>query len=130
LRHKIEFTRAGSPDVVITTYGTATLAGLNAYLEELSRDPRWQPGMTLLVDHRALDWKEITTDDLRARAQTLASLPTQPKHVAVVVGETVTFGLMRMLSTFTDDQTQRGVFYDIADGYAWLAAQALPAPLP
>jgi hypothetical protein len=129
VRHTIEFRQGGKPDAVITTHGTATPDGLNAYLTDLAADPRWKQGMTLLIDHRALDWSDITTADLRARAHRVATMPeaAHPTHVALVVGETVAFGLMRMFSTFVDDHIERGVFYDIAEAYAWLAAKTQPA---
>ncbi len=59
----IEF--GGSPhDVVVTTHGVATRDGFVGFNTDLVSDPRWRPGMAVLLDHSDLDTSQLTGDDV------------------------------------------------------------------
>jgi hypothetical protein len=127
VRHTISFREEGRPDVVITTSGTASLQGMNAYVDEIESDLRWRQGGTVLVDHRLADFSEITTADIRARGKRLAGTRPRlkPSRVAIVVTGRAAFGVMRMVDMFADDATERRVFYGVEEAYSWLAEPGL-----
>ena len=50
MKYTIDF--SGSPqDVTITTFGPASREGLVGFVQDLVDDPRYRPGMFILVDH-------------------------------------------------------------------------------
>ncbi len=113
-----------APEASVTTSGQATSQGFEAYLNELVDDPRWEPGMRVLVDHRALDPRHITADDLRACADLHVRLDDRvgPGDWAIVAGSSATYGLARMWPAFIDERLslRTKVFIDLDDARAWL----------
>ncbi len=107
--------------------GDVTLEGLNDWVQTVLDDPRYRPGLRVLVDHRGSRWQHLTTGQLRQRADDIARdaprLEGHEHRVALLAGRTVDYGLARMLRVFTDER--RGydfeVFYgDVDAARQWL----------
>jgi hypothetical protein len=115
----------GDPqDVTITTSGTATLAAFDAWIEEVLTDPRYRPGMKVLVDHRQVDGSNFTADDVRALADANIRNDSRigPSIVAKVMGEPYKYGLARMWQAYVEGRLalQTRVFYGIDEALEWL----------
>ena len=125
MEYTIEF--SGSPqDVTITTSGPASRAGLVGFVQDLVDDPRYRPGMFVLVDHLALDASTITGDDMRAQAERVINLEEElgPCKLAIVVPTPLAFGYARMYELHTaETQIHSRVVYTRTDGLAWLDAK-------
>jgi hypothetical protein len=66
MKHELRF--GGLPeDVLVTTRGTATVAGLDAVVSDLLADRRYLPGLLVLFDHSQLDWSALQPEDLLRR---------------------------------------------------------------
>ncbi|MGZ4403214.1 MAG: hypothetical protein ACXVRI_10255 [Gaiellaceae bacterium] len=71
----IEF--GGDPaEVTIETFGVASREGFIRLNIELVSDPRWRPGMAVLVDHTALDSSLLTGTDIDAISSPLSGSNT------------------------------------------------------
>jgi hypothetical protein len=125
LEYTIDF--SGSPqDVTITTSGPASRHGLVGFVQDLVDDPRYRPGMFVLVDHLALDATTITGDDIRAQADRVIKLEQQlgPCKLAIVVPTPLAFGYARMYELHTaETQVHSRVVYTRNEGLAWLDAK-------
>lgn len=118
----IEF--GGMPqDVTITTSGPASAEGLLGFVRDLVADRRFRPGMSILVDHLAVDPTPLTGADIRAQAQLVVELDELlgPCHVAIVVPNALAFGYARMYELHAaETQIHSHVFYSRAEGERWL----------
>lgn len=115
----------GDPeDVLATTWGVASLSELEAFTHELVDDPRTLPGMNALVDHRRLDWRSMSSAQLRTRANQLVAVSPRLAggRVATVVSGPSEYGIQRMTQAYVDDgvKHERAVFYTLDDARAWL----------
>lgn len=84
--------------------------------------PDYQPGMNTLVDLTAYTHQNDTAD-MRKIADFFLAHRDRVKgaRAAVVVSQTVSFGMVRMLQTFLDrTQMLLEVFYDLGEARAWL----------
>src|SRR5207244_5324682 len=67
---EFELTWGGDPeDLLVTTAGVATPEGILAYRRAINEDERLRPGLLILVDHRALDWSQMTTPQIRTQSE-------------------------------------------------------------
>lgn len=129
--HEIRF--GGEPeDVVLQTFGTASVDGLAAIARAGLRDPRFQPGLRVLIDHRHLDWRQMTTDDIRLRAERMAveeRLLFAGCRVAIVARGPAEFGVIRMLLTYAelDVDVDMEIFVTLEEARAWLCESARAA---
>ena len=130
-----EITWGGDPeDASITTWGTATIEGLGAWVQEGLSDPRYRPGMRILIDHSRLDWSGLTPADIHRRIELFAKEAGRSGHVsaAVVMRAPVDFGIARMEQALIEFQPEVqidfAVFFSIDEAREWL--RALPKPDP
>ncbi len=124
----------GDPeDVTVTAHGDVTAELVAEYTREALADPRSRPGMLILIDYRDADLSRLTQADLdqRLAAMTRDATPLQGGRLAIVVGQPVDFGIMRMLHQRGDLLLERAgidferhVFESIDEGRAWLATFA------
>jgi hypothetical protein len=123
VEYRIEF--EGTPqDVTITTSGPATAKGLIGFVTDLVASPRYRPGMSILVDHTALDARPLTAADIQALADAVVRLDEQigSSRAAIVVPDSLTFGFARMYEHHAEAaQVRSKVFYSRSDALAWLA---------
>ena len=122
MEYSIEF--GGAPqDVTVTTSGIGEAAVFVQFVEELVSDPRFQPGMAILVDHSALDTRALFAPDMRVIANEVLSRDDQigTSLVAIVAPAALTFGLARMWKAYTQAARLRSrIFYLRDDAIAWL----------
>ena len=135
--HEIRF--CGEPDEIedvhVTTFGTASVDGLAAMAQAGFDDPRFRPGARILIDHRHLDWRRMSSDDIRLRAERMAAEEAPLLagcRVAIVARGPAEFGVVRMLLTYAelDTDVELDIFPTLEQARAWLAAApAAAAPL-
>ena|SRR5450759_1828182 len=125
MEHEISW--GGDPeDASVTTRGEASLEGFYAWVQEGLSDPRYREGMSIIVDHRELDWSGISLQDVQARIE----LFKKDSHLlgriraAMVMRAAVDFGLARMYQAYVelqpDLQIEIGVFTSIEAARAWI----------
>lgn len=122
MNHTVEFDANGS-FVTITTFGDPTPAGFAAYLTDMLDDPKWQPGMPMLVDLTRLNISILSSDDVRSIVSAHKPFAERiaPSTIAAVVSEQDHYGLVRMFQMMSDEMLQnlRG-YYTVEEAMAWL----------
>jgi hypothetical protein len=116
VNHSIRF--ADPPTVVITTFGVASIAGLDAIVGDLLADPRYRPGLTLLFDHSQLDWSGLDPEDLVRRlhiALKEADL-IGPSRIAVVTADK----RIRKVRALRADEPSWQAFREVDEAWRWL----------
>jgi hypothetical protein len=118
------------PIAIVRTLGDAELEGWRRYHDDLLADPRFVPGMPLLVDHTDLDATGMTAGDARAIGDLVASyqaaLRNSPR--AVVVPDRFRYGMGRVAQHRADpDLHYSAVFYERAEAEAWLRGRLAPS---
>src|SRR5664280_1722674 len=107
-----EITWGGDPeDGCVTTWGTASIEGLNAWVQEGLSDPRYRPGMHILIDHRQLDWSRLAAADMHERVALFArdAVRLDSARAAVVMRSSVDFGMARMEQAYIDREPELGI---------------------
>ena len=125
-----EITWGGDPeDACVTTRGEAALEGFDAWVQEGLSDPRYHAGMSVIVDHRALDWSGVSLKDVQARLELFRRDTNRMGSIrtAMVMRAVVDFGLARMYQAYVemqpDLQIEIGVFSSIEDAREWIREQ-------
>ena len=128
-----EITWDGDPeDASVTTRGTATVDGLDTWVQEALSDPRYRRGLRVLVDYRQLDWSDLSSADVHDRIELYVKDSVRLDHarVAVVMGAPVDFGMARMEQAYAaidpELEIEIGVFWSIEKARQWLSEE--PAP--
>ena len=125
MEYSIQF--GGTPqDVTITTSGPGTGDGLTGFVRDLVNDPRFRRGMSILVDHLALDASPLTGADVKRQAELVNQLDETlgPCHVAIVVPSPLAFGFARMYELHAaETQIHSRVFYKRDEAVQWIDAQ-------
>jgi len=123
----------GDPeDASVTTWGSATIESLDAWVQEGLSDPRYRPGMRVLIDHSQLDWSELTPADIQQRIELFAKDAGRTGHIsaAVVMRAPVDYGIARMEQAFIElhpeVQIDLGVFFSVEEARKWLRTLAKP----
>jgi hypothetical protein len=123
-----EIVFGGDPeDVLATSRGTATVEGLDTLISEIRADPRFHPGMWVIIDESALDWTSMNASDLRRRADFVPAYleGAGDVRVAVVSPSPVGQGIHRQMEVFAG-----GFPFDFAvvptleEARAWLGPRA------
>jgi hypothetical protein len=117
MRHTLRF-ETEADAVLVTTSGTASLAGLDAVVVDLLADERYRPGLRLLVDHSQLDWSTLEAEDLLRRVNGVLKEADLigPSRIALVSADRRLEGAHGMRAT---DPPWR-VFADPDDARDWL----------
>jgi hypothetical protein len=122
VRYDIEF--GGHPqEVTVSVSGFATPSEFRQLYEELAGDPRFRPGMRILLDFRELDATRLDAWEARDIGRHLAGLESRygSASLAVVVPDTVTFGLTRLAELSASfEQIEVLVRYTLEDALRWL----------
>ncbi|MDX6414867.1 MAG: hypothetical protein QOH23_2277 [Gaiellaceae bacterium] len=125
MRHSIEF-GGDRRDVTVTTHGSATPEGFIQFNEELVDDPRFRPGMAILIDHSDLDVTPLTDVDIRAIAYCIVRLGERlgDSLAAVVAPSSLGHGLARASISFVRPTALRlETFRSADDALDWLDKQ-------
>ena len=111
---------------VIATWGpVVTDAALMDYQKSVWSDPAVR-GFDELIDFRGLDKIEVTTEGLEAVAYAAAGMDEQiePSRFAIVIRDTLSFGLSRMYEAFREmhakSTRQIMIFNQLEQALAWL----------
>ena len=111
---------------VVTTWGSiVTDAALMAYQKSVWSDPAVR-GFDELIDFRGLEKVEVTTEGLEAVAYAAADMddPSEPSRFAIVIGDSLSFGLSRMYEAFREmhekSSRQIMIFNDPKEALTWL----------
>lgn len=97
--YEIEFTDSGPFDVIVTTSGVPSLLELEAGRRRVLADPRFRPGMKVLIDHSHLEIPAGTSaEEVRMFAASHARdrAASCGYFLAAVAPTTLSFGLGRM----------------------------------
>ena len=122
MEHTIEF-GGELKAVTVTTSGRADRSGFFRFIEEIVSDPRFLPGMAMLIDHSALDASSLTSLDVKVIGELTGSLTDRlgASPAAVVVPDSLLFGLTRMGEAHVGPtQLRVGIFYSREEAIAWL----------
>jgi hypothetical protein len=117
----------GDPeDMLVTTYGAASVDGLTEMARTALGDPRFRPPMRILVDHRGLDWRAMSGDDVRLRADRVLDQEAHllaGSRLAIVPHGPAEFGIVRMLWGHIEAEIafDLGIFATIEEARSWLA---------
>ncbi len=120
----------GDPeDLLVTTHGNASVDGLSEMARTAFADPRSRRATRILIDHRGLDWRTMTADEIRLRAERLLDEEAHllvGRRLAIVPSGPAGFGVVRMMWSHieTDIAFDLGIFGTIEEARAWLAAGA------
>jgi hypothetical protein len=118
MRHTIRVET--DPDaVLITTSGTASLAGFDAVVADLLAHEEYMPRLRLLFDHSQLDWSAFEPEDLLRRVNGALKDGDLigPSRIALVS----TDPRMADARSLRADEPVWEVFDDLDDAQAWLA---------
>jgi hypothetical protein len=116
----------GDPeDVHVTTSGDASVADLDAMVQEGLTDPRFRDGMKILIDHSQTRWWALSNDDLRRRADLVIEDADALGHqkIAFVVGSEMDIGVTRRLQAFVAEieQLELEIFASLEAARDWLS---------
>ena len=124
MQHEIHF----GPDwAEIRTSGVASVAGIQAFGEALAADPRWRPGMDLIVNHTDLDVRPLGPEEMatlgrRARRK---EHPTRGfRRCTFVLPGKLQYGVGRMWQSFAEHSEPGKIqlFESLDAAHAWLRA--------
>jgi hypothetical protein len=125
VRWTVEF-EAEPHDVTVTTSEAATRQGFFEMLDELTCHPRWRPGMSVLLDHSALDAIPLDGLDIEAIAVRLNSLGSRFGNmlVAIVAPDAYTAGLAAVAIRFASPvEFSAQIFASHEEALAWLGEE-------
>jgi hypothetical protein len=109
--------------VVVETSGVAVRNGFTRFIDTIVDDPRFRPGMPVLVDHSKLDMQALTTADMQAVADVVINRNAKIGRslVAIVTPASVAYGLTRQFTAFADLADIRvRIFGSRAEAEDWL----------
>jgi hypothetical protein len=115
----------GNPeDVTIEFSGRVAVAEVLAAFDDLRAAPRYRKSLRIIQDHVAVDWSQISEDEIRDRAEAIVAYtePDECHAVAVVVDNVFGFALMRMREKYLAGRiaTVDRSFYDLESARGWL----------
>jgi hypothetical protein len=119
----------GDPEqLLVSATGVADPDGLDAWLEAVLADPRWQPPMRVLIDYRLLDWGQMTAAEIEERVEVIARQADRigASRVALVTDRKLDFGLLRMEEAQLEGRMRYevGIFRSTEEARAWLTESA------
>jgi hypothetical protein len=118
----VEFDRS-SGDVLVTTAGIANSDGFLRLNRALAADARFRPGVNILVDHTALDTRELTEDDLHEITGSFAAIRSRlgTSRLAFVISDrTAARQIDDIRANAQPLEAQSQEFYSRSDAMAWL----------
>jgi hypothetical protein len=108
--------------VTVTASGTSDLEGQLALFKDLVGDVRYIPGMPVLIDYSKLDERRASNSEVERLGRFIAELDAAfaDAKLAIVVPDTVAFGLGRMSQARINTRVQIRFFYDRDEAADWL----------
>lgn len=118
-------------DILIETRGEATTDDVKSLIADVMADPRYHPGVKILIDHSRLEGTSITSGDMPDLAAFVVARRDQVGEtaIAVVAPNQREYGLSRTWRTYAQPQLGNlvGVFYTRSAAEEWLARLPEPA---
>ena len=122
MKHAIEMEPDGR--FTVTTTGQGSAKGIIAFLDAIVSHPLWQPGNTILLDHRKLNIANITVEGIERVSHHFQKIGPQlgSGKIALVMKKDIDFGIARAweLTTEEDVDMQIGVYRSMDDARMWL----------
>jgi hypothetical protein len=117
----IHFGRAGEPVTAVVT-GTTDLTEQKRLYTEIANDPRYTVGAPILVDYSGIDERRAPTHEVESLGRFMARLEGKlgDAKLAIVVPDTISFGLGRQSSAWIDTPLRMSLFFDRSEALAWL----------
>ena len=113
-------------DLTITLRGVADALGARRLATDLAADPRFRPGLLILVDVTDLDTATVDDNELYADATAFIErdAAAAPGAVAIVAPDGDTFIKATHYRAYLGgSKSRREVFIDREDAIAWLRSQ-------
>ena len=108
----------------VTTHGQASVGGFKRFVDEVLSRADWRPGLDLLCDHRQLDFRPLSSEQVRIIAEASAAYDRAVGggRLAIVSSSEVGFGIVRMWEQLTDPDLEVSVrvFTSIEAAEPWL----------
>jgi hypothetical protein len=92
---------------------------------EIVGDPRFSPGMPILIDYRGLDERRAPNAEVERLSRFITSLDAQlgDSKLAAVVPDTVAYGIGRMSQAHIDSRLRIRIYFDHDEAVEWLGAE-------
>jgi hypothetical protein len=121
MEYVIQFDEEGQ-GVTATISGSSDLAGQISLIKDVVHDARYSAGMPILFDYSGLDERRSSAGEVQQLGQFVATLDEAfaDAKLAVVVPDTVAYGLGRMSQARIDTRLRMRFFYDRGEAEAWL----------
>jgi hypothetical protein len=121
----------GSPqDVAVTVSGTASRTEFRLLYEDIAGDPRFRPGLRILLDFTELDVTDLAGREADEIGRHLAGLEDSygAALLAVVVPDALTFDLARTAELSGGFERMKVLLsYDRDEALRWLESEPDPA---
>lgn len=107
--------------VITTGEGRVTFGEVRAHQDRLLNDPDFNPEFNQLIDARDVTEMTATPDEVKMVAQRALFSPKSRR--AFVVASSFTYGMARMLQTYSEmsePSSQMSIFGDRASAVKWL----------
>lgn len=108
----------------IKASGDAIVADIQSYNFYLINDPKWFPGINILVDHRDLITTHLSFGEIRSISKSVADVAKKLGNgrLALVVRTMMGYGLARMWQILTTDISHLNikVFRSIEHAEKWI----------
>jgi hypothetical protein len=131
VNYDIEFTESGPFEVVVTTSGEASGAEIEAGRRRVLADPRFRPGMSIMLDHSLLDNSGAEAHEVRGLASSLDRDRASSgfAYLAIVAPDAVTYGLGRMWESLASEEVESAVTVvrTREEAYVWIESQRATA---
>ena len=124
VEYDIDFDPESPFDVVVTTSGAFDPIDTAQFRERVLTDPRFLPGMNVLLDHTRLEFSDTRSIDVRQIAESAARrFPDSGLgRIAFVVPRGVGYGLFRMYQSLTSAElADRSIVVEsVEEANVWL----------
>jgi hypothetical protein len=114
--------------------GEVTPSEFAGIFRDLVAHPQWKRGMNILSDYVEADGRKLTAEEVRAMSQGYAAMANElgPGRSALIVSESLQYGLTRMWISWTEMKVEREVrvFTSMDEARAWLTGESGPDAKP
>jgi hypothetical protein len=128
MEYAFEFGADGPQDLTITLAGVASSSGMEALVRDLTSEPRFRGGLTILVDLSALNTSGLSAEEMRAMADSVSGRDWEfpAAAIALVAPSARTFDdAMLYRAHVGGSKSGREVFRSREEALAWLRERRL-----
>jgi hypothetical protein len=108
--------------VTVLASGSSDLPGQTALFQDVVDDPRYSPGMPILIDYTGLDDRRFTGEETQRLGRFIAGLDDAlgDAKLAIVVPDKTAYGTGRMTQARIETRLRLRLFYDRHEATGWL----------